>query len=403
MNYFEGKNIVIGVTGGIAAYKSCELVRSLIKLRSDVQVVMTKNASRFITPLTLQTLSGKKVATDMFDEDWESEIGHISLADRADLVVIAPATASIIGKLAWGISDSLLTTLILATKAPVLVCPAMNVNMYENPAVKENSEKLKSRGLYLMEPGSGDLACGWEGKGRLPEIDNIVDEIGRILSPNDLNGERVLVTAGATREFIDPVRFISNPSSGKMGYSIAKVGWQRGAEVSLISGKSDQPVPYGVDYKEVQSVDEMYRAVMDKIDWPTIIVKSAAVGDYMVERVSDNKLKKSSEEKLLKLIPTKDILNEVGKMKNGKIVIGFAAETEDILSNAQSKLEKKNLDLIVANDISQEGSGFEEDTNIAYLIDKNGHIDELPKMLKTELAHKIFDKVLELRHSSNAN
>ncbi|MEM7008649.1 MAG: bifunctional phosphopantothenoylcysteine decarboxylase/phosphopantothenate--cysteine ligase CoaBC, partial [Thermodesulfobacteriota bacterium] len=238
MSIIKEKNVIVGVTGGIAAYKSCELVRGLVKKSAGVQVVMTKNATEFITPLTLQTLSGNKVAINTFDLEWESEIGHITLADSADLMVVAPATASFIGKVANGIADSLLSTIILATKAPIILCPAMNVNMYENPAVQENLEKLKDRGFIIMEPGEGELACGWEGKGRLPDIDVILSEIEKTLTPDDMTDEKVLVTAGATREFIDSVRYISNPSSGKMGYAIAKEALNRGAEVVLISGKT---------------------------------------------------------------------------------------------------------------------------------------------------------------------
>lgn len=401
MSNIENKNIILGVTGGIAAYKSCELVRSLVKKDASVQVVMTKNAAEFITPLTLQTLSGNKVAINTFDLEWESEIGHITLADSADLIVVVPATASFIGKVANGIADSLLSTIILATKAPIILCPAMNVNMYENPAVQENITKLKSYGIAVMEPGVGDLACGWEGKGRLPEIDVIVSEIEKTLTPQDMSSEKVLVTAGATREFIDPVRFISNPSSGKMGYALAKEASNRGAEVVLISGKSNLcPIP-GVKLINIESSAEMYDSVMEHLDWSTIVIKAAAVGDYTPVERENGKIKKEDRNKTLELKRTDDILKEVGKNKNGKIVIGFAAETDNLIKNAQDKLKKKNADMIVANDVSQTGAGFEQDTNIAHLIYGNT-TEELPIMPKSQLAKKILDKISDIKKNKQS-
>jgi phosphopantothenoylcysteine decarboxylase/phosphopantothenate--cysteine ligase len=385
MSNIKEKNIIVGVTGGIAAYKSCELVRGLIKKDASVQVVMTKNATEFITPLTLQTLSGKKVAINTFDLEWESEIGHITLADNADLIVVAPATASFIGKVANGIADSLLSTIILATKAPIILCPAMNVNMYGNPAVQENIEILRSRGLFVIEPGEGDLACGWEGKGRLPDIDVIMHEIERTLTPHDMTDEKVLITAGATREFIDSVRFISNPSSGKMGYALAKEAANRGAQVVLISGKTNLcPIP-GVKTINIESSEEMYNSVMENLDWSTIVIKAAAVGDYTPAKPENGKLKKNDEDKILELKRTKDILHEIGTKKNGRIVIGFAAETDNLIKNAQGKLKKKNADMIVANDVSKSGAGFEEDTNIAHLVYGDSS-QELPLMPKSDLA-----------------
>ncbi|MEE9175115.1 MAG: bifunctional phosphopantothenoylcysteine decarboxylase/phosphopantothenate--cysteine ligase CoaBC [Thermodesulfobacteriota bacterium] len=397
MSIIKGKNIIVGVTGGIAAYKSCELVRGLVKKEASVQVVMTKNATEFITPLTLQTLSGRKVAINTFDLQWESEIGHISLADNADLIVVAPATASFIGKVASGIADSLLSTVILATKAPIILCPAMNVNMYENSAVKDNIEKLKERGFVIMEPGEGELACGWEGKGRLPEIEDILGEIEKTLTPHDMSNEKVLVTAGATREFIDSVRYISNPSSGKMGYALAREASNRGADVVLISGKTNlSPIP-GVKTINVSSSEDMYKSVMEFLDWSTIVIKAAAVGDYTPTKTQNGKIKKDDKNKILKLKRTKDILYDIGRKKNGRMVIGFAAETDNLLKNAQGKLKRKNADLIVANDVSQSGAGFEEDTNIAHFVYGKNCIDELPLMPKSVLAQKIFDKVFELK------
>lgn len=397
MSIISAKNIVVGVTGGIAAYKSCELVRGLVKKEASVQVVMTKNATEFITPLTLQTLSGRKVAINTFDLEWESEIGHISLADNADLIVVAPATASFIGKVAGGIADSLLSTIILATKAPIVLCPAMNVNMYENPAVQDNIAKLRERGLAIMEPGEGELACGWEGKGRLPEIEVILGEIEKKLTPNDMSTEKVLVTAGATREFIDSVRYISNPSSGKMGYAIAKEALNRGAEVILVSGKTNLcPIP-GAKLIQVENSDDMYKSVMEHLDWSTVVIKAAAVGDYTPEKTENGKIKKDDKGRILKLKRTQDILEQIGKKKNSRIVVGFAAETENLIKNAQDKLKRKNADLIVANDISQTGAGFEEDTNIAHFVYGENSTEELPLMPKSILAQKILDKIHHIK------
>lgn len=398
MSIIKEKNIIVGVTGGIAAYKSCELVRGLVKNEASVQVVMTKNATEFITPLTLQTLSGNKVAINTFDLEWESEIGHITLADNADLIVVAPATASFIGKVANGIADSLLATIILATKAPIILCPAMNVNMYNNPAVQENINKLRGYGIIVMEPGVGDLACGWEGKGRLPEIDVILGEIEKTLTPDDMSNEKVLVTAGATREFIDHVRFISNPSSGKMGYALAREAANRGAEVVLVSGKSNLcPIP-GVKTINIESSEEMYKSVMEHLDWSTVVVKAAAVGDYTPVERENGKIKKENTNRTLELKRTQDILKEIGKNKNDRIVIGFAAETENLIKNAQEKLKKKNADIIVANDVSKSGAGFEEDTNIAHLI-YGDSAEELPLMSKSLLAQKILDKISDIKRN----
>ncbi len=397
MSTVNGKNIIVGVTGGIAAYKACELVRGLVKSEASVQVVMTKNAAEFITPLTLQTLSGNKVAINTFDLDWESEIGHIALADNADLIVVAPATASFIGKVANGIADSLLATIILATKAPIVLCPAMNVNMYENPAVQDNLAKLSERGFNIMEPGEGELACGWEGKGRLPDIDIILGEIDKTLTPSDMGSEKILITAGATREFIDPVRYISNPSSGKMGYALAKEASNRGADVVLITGKTSLcPIP-GVKTIHVENSDDMYKSVMEYLDWSTIVIKAAAVGDYAPKTTENGKIKKEDKDKVLKLTRTRDILEQIGKKKNGRIVVGFAAETDDLINNAKDKLKRKNADMIVANDVSQNGAGFEEDTNIAHLI-YGENTEELPLMPKSLLAQKILDKIHDIKN-----
>lgn len=399
MSAIRGKNIVLGVTGGIAAYKACELVRALVKEGASVEVVMTQNAMEFVTPLTLQTLSGNKVATRPFDSVWESEIGHISLADRADLVVIAPATASFVGKMATGIADSLLATLVLATLVPVIVCPAMNVNMYNNVAVQENIRKLRDRGVSIVEPSEGFLACGWEGRGRLPETEDIMSEIEFALTPKDMASERVLVTAGATREHIDPVRFISNPSSGKMGYALAEEARMRGADVVLVSGKSPLPPPRGVTLVSVESADDMYTAVMKHLDWSTLVIKAAAVGDYAPESKSAGKIKKTGDELTLKLKRTRDILKEIGEKKKQQIVVGFAAETEDLMSNAAIKLREKNADMIVANKVGAPGAGFEADTNEVHLLFASGAMEELPLAPKKEIAKIIFDRISGLRKS----
>ncbi|MGE0369434.1 MAG: bifunctional phosphopantothenoylcysteine decarboxylase/phosphopantothenate--cysteine ligase CoaBC [Candidatus Dadabacteria bacterium] len=399
MSAIRGKNIVLGVTGGIAAYKACELVRALVKEGASVEVVMTQNAMEFVTPLTLQTLSGNKVATRPFDSVWESEIGHISLADRADLVVIAPATASFVGKMATGIADSLLATLVLATLAPVIVCPAMNVNMYNNVAVQENIRKLRDRGVSIVEPSEGFLACGWEGRGRLPETEDIMSEIEFALTPKDMASERVLVTAGATREHIDPVRFISNPSSGKMGYALAEEARMRGAAVVLVSGKSPLPPPRGVTLVSVESADDMYTAVMKHLDWSTLVIKAAAVGDYAPESKAAGKIKKTGDELTLKLKRTRDILKEIGEKKKQQIVVGFAAETEDLMSNAAIKLREKNADMIVANNVGAPGAGFEADTNEVHLLFASGAMEELPLAPKKEIAKIIFDRISGLRKS----
>jgi phosphopantothenoylcysteine decarboxylase/phosphopantothenate--cysteine ligase len=400
MSLIGGKYIILGITGGISAYKSCELVRSLVKEEASVQVIMTENAMQFVTPLTLQTLSGNRVAEKTFDLKWESEIGHISLADRADLIVIAPATASFIGKVSSGIADTLLTNVILANLSPVIVCPAMNVNMYNNPVVQENLEKLRKRGFIIVEPAEGELACGWEGKGRLPEIPDIVYEMERTLAPKDFNNERVLVTAGATREFIDSVRYISNPASGKMGYALAKEGAIRGAEVVLVSGKTNLDPPKGVKLVNVVSAGDMYESVMEHFDWSTIVIKAAAVGDYTPSVRINTKIKKDDNEILLKLERTKDILKTIGEDKNGRIVVGFAAETENVLKNARDKLKGKNADMIVANDVSASGAGFEADTNIVQMVYGDGKSEEIPLSPKSEIAKKIFDKILEIKAST---
>ncbi len=399
MSILEKKNILVGVSGGIAAYKACDLVRKLVLAGADVHVVMTKNAQQFVTPLTFQTLSNNKVSTELFDLQREAEIGHIALADNADLIVAAPATATLIGKAASGIADNLLNAIILATKSPVIFCPAMNVNMYNNSVVQDNITKLKDHGYNVLEPSEGSLACGWEGKGRLPDTHIILQEMERVLSPKDLAGEKVLVTAGPTREYLDPVRFISNPSSGKMGFALAKDAWKRGAEVILVSGITDTDLPYGVNTIVVQSAEQMYEAVVKLSDWASVVVKAAAVGDYSAKNYEKDKISKRSGSYNLELQKTKDILFELGKNKNGKLLVGFAAETNDIVKKAKNKLKEKNLDMIVVNDVTKEDSGFSVDTNSAVILNRLGGVNKYGVMPKELLASKIFDEVLGFKSS----
>jgi len=395
----KGKKIILGVTGGIAAYKAAELVRELVRSGAEVFVVMTHSAQAFITPLTFQTLSGNKVTTELFSLIEESEIGHIALADRAELLVIAPATANIIGKIAGGIADDMLTTIVMATKAPVLLAPAMNVHMWENPICQENIQKLRGRGFHFIDPEAGELACGYEGKGRLAEIPAIVEEIRSILSPKDLSGETILVTAGPTEEPIDPVRFLSNRSSGKMGFAVARAARLRGARVILVSGPSALPAPSGVKFIPVRTATEMREAVLGNLPGFSVLVMAAAVSDYRPKATSPKKIKKSQAELTLPLELSPDILREAGQRKEKRLLIGFAAETESLLANARKKLAEKNLDLIVANDVSLPGAGFAVDTNIVKLIDRSGKIEELPLMGKEDLADRLLDRVLLLRNA----
>jgi phosphopantothenoylcysteine decarboxylase/phosphopantothenate--cysteine ligase len=392
----KGKHILLGVTGGIAAYKSAELIRLFIKAGCLVKVIMTKHAKEFITPLTLQTLSGNPVFMDLFSLIRDHDIAHIALAEEADILVIAPATANVIGKMAAGMADDLLTTVALATKAPVLICPAMNANMYENAVVRENMRKLASRGCHIMAAAEGQLACKTEGSGRLPDPQDILDEVQSLLTEKDLVGKRILVTAGPTREPFDPVRFITNYSSGKMGYALAIVARRRGAAVTLISGPSVLPVPAGVDFIPVSSAVEMREAVMKHLTGADIIIKSAAVADFRPSKRADTKIKKKSGPLTLTLERNPDILAEIGRIKEGRILIGFAMESENLVENAKAKLMKKNLDLIVANDVKQSGAGFQTDTNIVKILDRTGGIEELPLMNKMEVAGRILDRAKRL-------
>ncbi|MCD6581746.1 MAG: bifunctional phosphopantothenoylcysteine decarboxylase/phosphopantothenate--cysteine ligase CoaBC [Desulfuromusa sp.] len=392
----QGKNIVLGVSGGIAVYKAIELLRLLTKAGADVHVVMTRNACEFVAPLTFQTLSCHPVHTDLFDLSQEQEIDHISLADRADLFILAPATANLIGKIAQGLADDLLTTSVMATKAPVLIAPAMNSNMYDNPIYQRNQKCLADSGYHILEPVSGSLACGWEGKGKLPDPAIIFAAAESVLAPKDLLGCHILVTAGPTREEIDPVRYISNYSSGKMGFAIAAAAQQRGAQVTLIAGPTNLTVPVGVRCVPVFSADEMRTAVFTHLDNIDVVIKAAAVADYRPVDRSVQKMKKTADKLTLKLEKNLDILAELGQKKGALVLVGFAAETERLLVHAAEKLQKKNLDLIVANDITRDGAGFDGDTNIVKFLSADGQVEELEQMSKKEVARQLLDRVVPL-------
>ena len=391
------RRIVLGVTGGIACYKAVDLVRLLVKTGYRVQVIMTRGAVEFVTPLTFQTISGNPVATETFNLTQESEIGHINLADSADLFVIAPATANVIGKFANGIADDLLTTVLMATQAPVLIAPAMNVHMYENPILQENLRKLRRLGYHVMEPAEGFLACGYEGKGRLPDAEKIAEAIGGLLKNRDLGGEKLLISAGPSREPLDPVRYISNRSSGKMGYALARAAVRRGAEVTLISGPTALEPPAGARLISVTTAAEMRDAVIKEFAQCTAIVMTAAVADYRPTMVADQKMKRGKGPVELRLEPNPDILKELSDKKNGKLLVGFAAETEELTANAEKKLREKNLDMIIANNVTEAGSGFDGDTNIATILDRTGAKRSLPLMSKDELADCIYDHFLTLK------
>ncbi|MBW2637210.1 MAG: bifunctional phosphopantothenoylcysteine decarboxylase/phosphopantothenate--cysteine ligase CoaBC [Deltaproteobacteria bacterium] len=393
----KGKRIVLGVTGGIAAYKSAELTRAFVKKGADVRVIMTESAKEFITPLTMWTLSGNPIYDDLFFVSREGDIAHINLAQTADIIVIAPATANIIGKIASGIADNLLSTTVMATKAPVLICPAMNANMYENGIVTSNMERLSDVGYYFTGASFGELACKTEGPGRLPPLGDIVKKVESILSEKDLAGEKIVVTAGPTREPIDPVRYISNYSSGKMGYALSICAQKRGADVTLVSGPTSLDIPADIEFIGVSSAEEMRDAVMKEIENATVIIKAAAVADYRPKSVSESKIKKGEGEKSLSLERTPDIISEIGDIKGDRILVGFAMETEDIIENARIKLKEKKMDLIVANDLNEAGSGFQHDTNRVKIIDPEGTIEELPLMDKMEVADKILHRVRKIR------
>jgi phosphopantothenoylcysteine decarboxylase/phosphopantothenate--cysteine ligase len=390
--------VVLGVTGCIGAYKACEVVRELQKRDVDVHVVMTAAATRFVSAMTFEALSRHPVFVDQWALGEQSDIRHISLADAADLLLVAPATANILGKFARGIADDALSTLYTATVAPVLVAPAMNVNMFTHPAVVENLEILRARGVGVVEPGSGYLACGWLGKGRLAEVADIVAAaMAALARKRDLALDTVLVTAGPTVEDIDPVRFVSNRSSGRMGYRLAEAARDRGARVILVSGPTSLTPPAGVELVRVRSAEEMARAVSERAPSATIVAMAAAVSDYRPARVAPTKVKKTEGGAPLELVRTPDILRALGEAKGGRFLVGFAAETDHIFENARQKLLEKNLDLIVANDVSGEGWGFGAETNAAVLLDARGTATEVPLVSKREMADRIWDRVIALR------
>lgn len=396
--------ITLGVTGGVAAYKAAELVRRLQQEGHSVQVVMTRSAREFITPLTFAALSGQKVITDLFGDssggeaNLESAIEHIAVAQRTDLLLVAPATADILAKFARGIADDFLTTLHLACTAPVVIAPAMNVNMWNHAATQENVKSLRARGAKIVEPAEGYLACGMTGPGRLAGLEDILAAVREITkTQRDLEGETILVSAGPTCEDLDPVRYLTNRSSGKMGYAVAEAAAQRGAKVLLVSGPTSLETPAGVERIDVRSAEEMHRAVVDRFAEASIAILAAAVADYRPVEPRAEKMKKGGAPLSISLEPTTDILAEVAKDKGQKIVVGFAAETDHVAENARKKLSSKNADLIVANDVTAEGAGFDQDTNVATLFSRDGRDLALPKMLKSEVAQRILDEVVRLR------
>jgi phosphopantothenoylcysteine decarboxylase/phosphopantothenate--cysteine ligase len=393
----KDRKVVLGVTGGIAAYKVAELVRELVRRGAKVRVVMTDHACRFVTPLTFETLSGNPVATDLFWVPGEFEIGHIALAEFAELVVIAPATANIIGKMAAGLADDLLSTVLLATEAPVLICPAMNAKMYANKIVQENISGLVSRGHAVLDPGYGELACRAEGRGRLAEPLEIAEEIESILTVKDLLGERILVTAGPTQEPFDPVRFISNYSSGKMGYALAMTARRRGATVTLVSGPTALTVPQGVEFVPVTTAVEMRDAVLDRLEETTVVIKAAAVADYRPAVCEPEKIKKREGHLTIRLERNPDIISEIAHRKGDRILVGFAMESEHLIENARSKLIEKGMDFIVANDVTEPGAGFRGDTNVVRILDREGGVEAFPLMDKRDVAGVILDRVKKIR------
>ena len=396
----KDKNVILGVTGGIAAYKSVDLASRLRKAGANVHVIMTKGAQNFVTPLTFREITGNPVTTTMWGEVTNHNVEHIALANLADLVIVAPATANFIAKCAMGMADDMLTTTLLATKAPIFFAPAMNSNMYENQLTQKNIDVLIESGWNFIPPESGHLACGTDGVGRMPEPADIVDFVHFTMAfAADMLGIKVLVTAAGTYEPIDPVRYIGNRSSGKMGYAIAEAAKKRGAEVILVSGPSALTPPEGVEFIGVESAAEMRDAVMEYFSEADIIIKAAAVADYRVRNVSDQKIKKNDEELTLVLEKNPDILKELGEKKRaGQILVGFAAETQNLLEYAKAKLEKKNLDMIVANDVSRKDAGFNTDTNVVKLLYRNGTIEELPIMTKHKLADELLNQVLKIKY-----
>jgi phosphopantothenoylcysteine decarboxylase/phosphopantothenate--cysteine ligase len=398
----KGSKVIVGVTGGIAAYKAAELVRLLVKEGAVTQVAMTHHATKFITPLTFETLSGNRVVADMWSLDTHP-LDHITWGQDSDLIIIAPATANFIGKMAHGIGDDFLSTLVIAATARILVCPSMNTQMYLSQAVQENLRILKARGCAILEPGSGELACRTEGPGRLPQPEDIVEQARMLLSKQDLAGLRILVTAGATLEPLDPVRYMSNRSSGKMGYALARAARMRGAEVILVSGPTALKPPRDVALSRVKTAEEMRQTVLAECRQVDVIIKAAAVLDWRPKETAAHKIKKGCGVQTLELVENPDILAELGRGRgnNRCLLVGFAAETQDLVTNAQEKLQKKNLDLIVVNDVSREDAGFEADTNAVKIVYRDGHMEELPLAPKDEVADQLLDRIKILWEKSS--
>ncbi len=403
---FRDRTIILGVTGGIAIHKSLDLASQLVKRGACVHVVMTENAIRLVQPLQFQVISRNPVLLDLFDAGTDWKPPHIDLADRADLLAIVPVTANIIGKLANGIADDALSTIAVSVHCPILLAPAMNGHMYQNPFVQRNLTTLKTHGVHFIEPASGDLACGYEGVGRLNTVETILEGAGNILTSTvrseveDLRGVRVLVTAGATREYIDPVRFITNRSSGKMGYAIAEAATQRGAEVQLVSGTATVSPPVGIKTQHVETTLEMYDAVLEAFNKTDVVIMAGAPADYRPHEFTPHKIKKTAGTLTLPLERNPDIAQTLGERKTHQTVVCFAAETDDLLENAKKKLGRKNCDLIVANDILAEGAGFQSDTNIVTLLDRDDRCEQLPLSSKRDVADAILTKVVSIRNSA---
>ena len=396
--------IALGVTGGVAAYKAAELVRRLQQEQIEIQVVMTRSAQEFVAPLTFAALTGQKVITELFGAEApanvESAVEHIAVAQRIDALVIAPATADIIAKLAHGVADDFLTTLYLATTAPVIVAPAMNVNMWEHTATRQNIQTLRDRGVHVVQPDEGYLACGMTGAGRLAGLESIVETVLEALGiKRDLESETVVVTAGPTCEDLDPIRFLTNRSSGRMGYAVAEAAARRGARVILISGPVSLETPVGAERVDVRTTEQMHRAVLASLDRATVVIMAAAVADYRPVMPSLNKLKRGAARLNIEFEPTVDILADVSRRKGEQFLIGFAAETEQLAEHARRKLKEKSADLIVANDVTAPGAGFDHDTNVVTLFRSDGREQSLPKLTKIQVAHRILDEVVELRRS----
>lgn len=398
----KGKTVVLGVTGSIAAYKMANVASMLVKRGCEVHVVMTKNATHFINPIAFESLTNTKCLVETFDRNFQFHVAHVSLTDKADVMLIAPASANVIGKIAGGIADDMLTTTVMACKKPVIIAPAMNTKMYENPILQDNLNKLRRFGYEIIEPASGHLACGTSGAGKMPSEEVLVSYIERCISmEKDLQGANVLVTAGPTVEPIDPVRYISNHSSGRMGYAVAKAAMLRGAKVTLVSGPTSLEPPMFVDVIKIQSAADMYKAVMEHKDQQDIIIKAAAVADYTPAEVSDEKVKKKDDDMAIPLRRTRDILKSLGEnRKEGQFLCGFSMETQNMLENSRAKLKKKNIDMIVANNLKEKGAGFGTETNVVTFITEKEE-EELPIMSKDEVANQLLDFILKQKKEKN--